>query len=336
MSKLIIYLIILIALIVIEFAYLKYARKHAIYSHPRQRSTNDVPTITGGGIIFYFAILLYVILSSLNLLPSPNFGVYLSALIGITLINAISFKDDISEVPTCIRLMIHIAGILFIASQASVFTLAWYYAIIAIICGVGFINAYNFMDGIAGMAGSYSIVVLTSIYYINANPNAIISPDLIIFTLLAAIAFCYFNFRKKELCFCGDTGSLTMGAVIFFMLATIIIATQDIRWVILVIVYGIDTTLTIIVRLIDRENIFRAHNRHIYQLLVTKWHYPHLMVSTFYALLQASITVIYIMLPAPFKWCYVATVTLLLIITYFVISNAATHKKRTFDDMKRS
>ncbi|MEG0252990.1 MAG: hypothetical protein RR667_02760, partial [Muribaculaceae bacterium] len=111
----------------------------------------------------------------LNLLPSPNFGVYLSALIGITLINAISFKDDISEVPTCIRLMIHIAGILFIASQASVFTLAWYYVIIAIICGVGFINAYNFMDGIAGMAGSYSIVVLTSIYYINAN--AIISPD---------------------------------------------------------------------------------------------------------------------------------------------------------------
>lgn len=330
--NILLYILVLVALIIGEFIYLRVAEKQGIHAYPSHRSAHTTPIVTGGGIIFYLAILLYVILCCLSLLPPPNQSAYITAFIGITLITAISFKDDISEVPTCIRLMIHIVGILFISSQAGVFSLEWYFALIAIICGIGFINIYNFMDGIAGITGSYSIVVLASIYYINAGTY--IASALIIFLLIAALVFCIFNFRSRELCFCGDTGALTMGASIFFILTTIIIASQNALLLILVIVYGIDSTLTIIYRIIDRENIFRAHNRHIYQLLTNKWRFPHLIVASIYASLQAIITIGYICIPATYQWIYVAIVAVILITIYITIAHASARKRLSFDQMK--
>jgi hypothetical protein len=69
----------------------------------------------------------------------------------------------------------------------------------------------------------------------------------------------------------------------------LIIKTRDFSYVILLVVYGIDSVLTIVHRLILKENIFYPHRKHVYQIMANELKIPHIIVSSFYGLLQILI-----------------------------------------------
>ena len=83
----------------------------------------------------------------------------------------------------------------------------WWYVVIAFIFCTGVINAYNFMDGINGITGGYSLVVLGALAYINCAVTQFVMPELIYIAIAGCLVFCFFNFRKKAKCFAGDCGS---------------------------------------------------------------------------------------------------------------------------------
>ena len=315
---------IFIILIVVEYCYILIAKKYKIFAYPGGRSAHITPVPTGGGIIFYIAYILFVNVSLYTLTNHlisndllSNF--YPLALCGISLIPLISFKDDISAQSPLLRVIIHFLGIGIICLQINtLISLEWYYWLTILICGTGFINAYNFMDGIAGITGLYSLVVLTSILYIN-DLNPVINPNLIITIIISAIVFCIYNLRKKELCFAGDTGAMTMGAIIFFILTVIIQKTKDPYYLILVAVYGTDTILTIIRRLIRRENIFLPHQRHLYQNLVLYGKLPHLTTASIYAAVQAIISFGFIITPQNLHSLYFIFAIAILSIIYVTL-----------------
>ena len=289
--------ILLLGLFLIEILYFKIADKFNIIDKPNQRSSHTKITLRGGGIIFYIGTLLYFIIDGFQ---------YPWFFAGLTLIAAISFADDIRPQSAKLRLLVHFISMLLMFYQWDLFSLPWYFTLLALVLSVGIINAYNFMDGINGITGGYSLVLLIAFWFINNYQVSFIDNELIYFIGLAVLVFDIFNFRIKAKCFAGDVGAVSIAFVIVFMLGLLIIKTHDFSYIILLAVYGVDSMLTIVHRIMLKENIFEAHRKHAYQIMANELKIKHIYVSLIYMVLQAVIIFGYIMC---FEYRYIYTIS---------------------------
>ena len=274
------YIIILVLLFVAELFYFRVADKFNIIDKPNERSSHSRITLRGGGIIFYFGALAYFL---------SNHWEYPWFMLALTLITFISFVDDIRSTSQGLRLVFHFTAMALMFYQWGLFSLSWWWIIIALIICTGIINAYNFMDGINGITGGYSLVILGALAYINSEITTFVEPALINTVLCAVLGFCFFNFRKKAKCFAGDVGSVSIAFILLLLIGKLIIKTEDFSWIILLSVYGVDSVLTIIHRLMLHENIGLPHRKHMYQLMANELKIPHVGVSLIYMGAQALV-----------------------------------------------
>lgn len=274
------YIIILVLLFVAELFYFRVADKFNIIDKPNERSSHSRITLRGGGIIFYFGALAYFL---------SNHWEYSWFMLALTLITFISFVDDIRSTSQGLRLVFHFTAMALMFYQWGLFSLSWWWIIIALIICTGIINAYNFMDGINGITGGYSLVILGALAYINSEITTFVEPALINTVLCSVLVFCFFNFRKKAKCFAGDVGSVSIAFILLFLIGKLIIKTEDFSWIILLSVYGVDSVLTIIHRLMLHENIGLPHRKHMYQLMANELKIPHVGVSLIYMGAQALV-----------------------------------------------
>ncbi|MDE5438591.1 glycosyltransferase family 4 protein [Elizabethkingia meningoseptica] len=278
------YLIVIVLLFIIELVYFKIADKFNIIDKPNERSSHTQVTLRGGGVIFYFGILLFFIISGFQY---PYF------VLGLTLMALVSFLDDIFTLSNKIRLFIHLISVILMFLQIGLFSYVWFIPIIALVLTIGIINAYNFMDGINGITACYSLVVLILLAIVNQNIN-FINKDLIYYSIIATLVFGFFNFRQKAKCFAGDVGSVSIAFIIVFLLAQLIVKTGNMIYLLFLVVYGLDTIWTIIRRLSKKENIFKAHRSHLYQYLANENKTNKLIVSGIYGLVQLLIGLVII------------------------------------------
>ena len=275
-----IYILFLIALFTIELIYFKIANSFNIIDKPNERSSHSSVTLRGGGVIFYFGALGFFFLDGFQ---------YPWFFVGLTLISSVSFADDIRPQSSKLRLSVHFAAMVMMFYQWGLYSQYWYFALIALIVCTGILNAYNFMDGINGMTGVYSLVVIGALWYLNTYQYHYVDNEFIYAVLLALFVFIFFNFRTNAKCFAGDVGAISTAFLLVFLIGRLIIETNDFSYIILFAVYGVDSVLTIIHRLILKENIFQPHRKHAYQILANELKIPHLTVAIFYALLQGLI-----------------------------------------------
>lgn len=308
-------IIIAAILIVIELLYFRIADHFNIIDKPNLRSSHTHITLRGGGIIFLASIWIY----------SLFFGMtYPWFMVGLTAICTISFIDDIHSIPNRIRLLVHFASMVLMFQQWNILTAEnWWQIISALILCTGIINAYNFMDGINGITGAYSVAVLVPLMIVNHELNFIDS-QLLSVALIGVLVFCLFNFRKRARCFAGDVGSVGIAFVLVFALGALIIASGRLWYLIFLAVYGVDAILTICHRLMLHENIFEAHRKHVYQLMANELKIPHTVVSTIYLLVQLAISAGAIWLPIN-KWCYFVVVITLLCCVYVLFKHKYYH-----------
>ncbi|WP_270089171.1 UDP-GlcNAc--UDP-phosphate GlcNAc-1-phosphate transferase [Sphingobacterium sp. SYP-B4668] len=271
-----IYLVVFIVLFVAELAYFRVADRFNIIDKPNERSSHTAITLRGGGIIFYLGALAYFILSGFQY---PYF------FLGLTLMTVVSFADDIMTLSNKIRLLVHLLSVLLMAYELDVFGMPWYYLVITFIVVIGVINAYNFMDGINGITACYSLAVGGLLLLVSHHVD-FIDRDLLIYSMLSILVFAFFNFRAKAKCFAGDVGSVAIAFILLFALAALIIKTQNLIYILFLVVYGVDTVWTIVRRLSKRENIFQAHRSHLYQYLGNEAGVNKLVVSFVYGVLQ--------------------------------------------------
>ena len=274
------YIIILVLLFVAELFYFRVADKFNIIDKPNERSSHSRITLRGGGIIFYFGALAYFL---------SNHWEYPWFMLALTLITFISFVDDVRSTSQGLRLVFHFTAMALMFYQWGLFSLSWWWIIIALIICTGIINAYNFMDGINGITGGYSLVILGALAYINSEITTFVEPALINTVLCAVLVFCFFNFRKKAKCFAGDVGSVSIAFILLFLIGKLIIKAEEFSWIILLSVYGVDSVLTIIHRLMLHENIGLPHRKHMYQLMANELKIPHVGVSLIYMGAQALV-----------------------------------------------
>lgn len=267
-----IYILVFIVLAILSFIYYKLADRFNIIDKPNHRSSHTQITIRGGGIIFYIALVIYFITSGF---------LYPYLFIGTTIIALVSFVDDLKPLPPSVRLPVQ-----FIAAAMAIYQVSIDFPVLSLILllivGVGFINAYNFMDGINALTGVYSIIIVGFLYFFNSKEISFVDPDLLMYLLFSLVIFGYYNFRKKALFFSGDVGSISIAVIMLFLVYKFYIVLNAPVALLLVAVYGVDSVLTIVRRIKMKEKISEAHRHHLYQMFVDSKKYSHIKTSLIY------------------------------------------------------
>lgn len=302
------FLLAIITLILIfgELSYFRIADKFNIIDKPNLRSSHTIVTLRGGGIVFLLGMGIY----------SLFYGVsYPWFLVGLLAIGCISFMDDVCSVSNKVRLMVHFISLFLMWQELDMreFDGGWE-MIIALILGVGIINAYNFMDGINGMTGGYSLAVLVPLWYVNRRLYFIDNSFLEV-VIISVLIFCFFNFRKRAKCFAGDVGAVGMAFIILFVMGKLIRQTGDFTYILFLAIYGVDSVLTILHRIWLHENIGKPHRKHVYQLMANELNISHIYVSSIYMILQLLISFGLLLIPL-YKWWYFFSALILLVLAY--------------------
>ncbi|MDE6409953.1 MAG: glycosyltransferase family 4 protein [Muribaculaceae bacterium] len=308
-------LIIFLLLILMELAYFRIADRLNIIDKPNQRSSHSSVTLRGGGIIFLFGAWLFWLFFGFQ---------YSWFMAGLTIIGAVSFADDVRSLPDSWRLVAQFIAMFLMFRQFGILNLHdWWIVIVALVVCVGIINAYNFMDGINGITGGYSIAVIIPLIYLNGEYD-FISMDFLIVAGLSLLVFCFFNFRAKAKCFAGDVGSISMAFIVLFALGKLILATGDFAYIVFLAIYGADTVLTICHRIQLHESLGQAHRKHAFQIMANELGIPHVTVSSFYMALQLLISAGIIWLPIN-HYLYLGIVIVLLACAYLLFMKKYYH-----------
>jgi UDP-N-acetylmuramyl pentapeptide phosphotransferase/UDP-N-acetylglucosamine-1-phosphate transferase len=258
---------------VLLFGYLKIAPQYNIIDKPNQRSSHTNPTIRGAGVVFPVLFVFFVLMFG-------HPGGLVDLIMGITLLGVVSFYDDVRDVPFGLRLFAQLISVCLLFNELFIWLWPIWLIVLVGILIIGTINAFNFMDGINGITGIYGLVTAISLYAVKQ--------DTALIGLIAALmAFLLFNLRKKAKCFSGDVGAVSLAFIFSFYVLQISIESKNPIWILLLGVYGIDAAITIIFRLIRKENILRGHRSHFYQILANEKQMPHVTVSLIYGLTQA-------------------------------------------------
>ncbi|MGA2403878.1 MAG: glycosyltransferase family 4 protein [Syntrophobacteraceae bacterium] len=222
----------------------------------------------------------------------PRFTILLYSL-GATLIAIVSWFDDLHSVPNRVRFGVQAFGALLvllldgfwrrpdIPFLASI-SLGWLAVPIGFLWIVGFTNAYNFMDGIDGIAGGQAVIAGSA--WAGLGILAGYPPAGVIGALVAAasLGFLACNWPPARI-FMGDVGSAFIGYT--FACLPVIAGNADPRLpfagILVVWPFVLDSTFTLLRRLSRGENIFAAHRSHLYQRLVISG-YSHRFVTLLY------------------------------------------------------
>ena len=315
-----VYLFIFAILVLAELVYFKIADKLNIIDKPNARSSHTKVVLRGGGIIFLFGAWLWAAFFGLQ---------YPWFMIGLTLIAAISFIDDVRSLPDSVRLVVQFAAMFLMFYQLGILHWnLWWAVLIAWIVCVGVTNAYNFMDGINGITGGYSLAVLLPLMIVNgmgcSEISGFIDQRLLIVITMSVLVFCFFNFRKKAKCFAGDVGAIGMAFILIFSIGLLMVKTLDFSYIMFLAVYGVDSVLTIIHRILLHEHLGEAHRKHAYQIMANELKMPHVLVSSIYMLLQLLISLGLIFLPMN-HYVYSAIVLVLLGVAYLLFMKKYYH-----------
>lgn len=243
---------------------------------PNARSNHKEPVIRGGGLA--------VMVSALSFLYIAGLDAHL--LLIASGIAAISFMDDKQGLPFQHRLLVQIVGVgvLFIPGGVAdslfkglVFQgllPAYLDSVLAALFMLGFMNIYNFMDGIDGITGVETISVGVGVALLAMVGESIFQLGIDGVVIASAIAgFLLLNWHPAKL-FLGDVGSVPLGFLLGFLLLQLAAAGYWQASLLLPAYYMVDGGLTLLNRLGKGEKIWEAHSQHAYQQAVRK-RYPH-------------------------------------------------------------
>ena len=278
----------------------RYALRKGVLDIPNYRSSHSVATPRGGGLSFVILFSLFVLIYSVVEHISPNMVVgFVGA--GI-LIALVGWMDDRKDLSARLRALIHI-----IAAAWAVFwidglpeinigfctlRLGFMGSALAVVGIAWLINLYNFMDGIDGLSGfeAVTVAIFGGILSLLAGNHSL---AYVSFALALSVGgFLIWNWPPAKI-FMGDVGSGFLG----FSFAYIALVSEKtdgvplIIWLILLSVFIVDATLTVIRRALSREKWYEAHRSHVYQLAVQAG-YSHRQVTLRIILMNVCLALI--------------------------------------------
>ena len=252
----------------------RYALSRQIIDVPNARSSHTVPTPRGGGVAIVVTFLASLpVLAVLGWAPP-------AVLMGIggagALVAVIGFMDDHGHIAARWRLLGHFAaaawmlfwldGLAPLEFAGMHLDLHWFGYLLAALYSVWMLNLYNFMDGIDGIASLEAISVGIGMAVIAMLTG---TPELMTLPLLLAAAtagFLFWNFPPAKI-FMGDAGSGFLGIVLAGLSLQAAWHSPQLFWcwLILLGVFVVDATFTLLRRLLRGDKVYEAHRSHGYQ-----------------------------------------------------------------------
>ena len=322
-------LIIAFILFLIELFYFKIADKFNIIDKPNERSSHSSIVLRGGGVIFLFAMIAWAAMMVLQGEWSVVLE-YLPFLVGLLLVAGVSFWDEVKSVPDSVRLVVQfVAMALMFWSMGIMHWNMWWIVLVALVVCVGATNVINFMDGINGITAGYALAVLVPLLLLNGSIGFIADSYLVV-AIIGVLVFCLFNFRPKgkAKCFAGDVGSIAIAFIMLFAIGRLVVMTQDVTYLIFLLVYGVDGCLTICHRILLHENLGEAHRKHAYQLMANELKIGHVKVSLLYMTMQLVVSLGFIYVcpdSVAAHWGYLVGATVVLGVAYVLFKKKYYH-----------
>jgi len=251
------------------------AEKRGLLDRPNERSSHVCPTPRGGGLAIVVAFLFGCI--GVWLLGFISETLFISLFLSSSLVAGIGFIDDHGHVSAKIRLLMQLVAVVILGlgigwpyDLSSVSPTIFYLLVLIIsVGGVWIINLVNFMDGIDGLVAAqmllFALMMGSYAWFVYDLSSFVI---LCLITVSAIMGFLTLNFPPAKV-FMGDVGSGFLGviAVAFLLLAWHEEFRLFVAALILLGVLVVDSTFTLVRRLISGQNVFQAHRLHAYQKL---------------------------------------------------------------------
>lgn len=252
----------------------RYGLAHGVLDVPNDRSSHSVPTPRGGGLAIVVVFVITLIL--LEATQIIHRGFFISILGSSIAIAAIGIWDDHKGVKPFMRLLVHFCAAIWIIFWNGYVTelafgtyqlyLGWFGAVLTVLALVWLLNLYNFMDGIDGLASIETITVAIGAAVLLYGNGDVSSAIVLMFLAFATGGFLLWNWHPAKI-FLGDVGSGFLGICI----GALCVHTSNQGslsvwiWIILLAVFLVDATVTLIRRLLHRQRVYQAHRDHAYQ-----------------------------------------------------------------------
>jgi UDP-N-acetylmuramyl pentapeptide phosphotransferase/UDP-N-acetylglucosamine-1-phosphate transferase len=241
-----------------------YAIHKAILDHPNERSSHTLPTPRGGGLAIVITFYLGAgYLYTAHMLDQKLFYAFLSAVPLIT----VSLLDDLYTLGSKIRLAAQLlSSILALIALGGIETVSlyfialhgWWLNIPIVLAMIWLINLYNFLDGIDGYAGGEAV-------FLGLAVATLFGYDIGWVVVASSLGFLVLNWQKAKI-FMGDIGSTFLGFVFAVLMIDSLNHHEPLySWLILLGLFWVDATLTLLRRAKNREKLSLAHRKHAYQ-----------------------------------------------------------------------
>ncbi|MBV8939816.1 MAG: glycosyltransferase family 4 protein [Alphaproteobacteria bacterium] len=247
-------------------------QKQVLMDIPNPRSNHTTPVPRGGGVAVVITLVIFLLVMDVNT-PGRGTDAYL-LLAGMLLLASISLIDDWIQLSPFTRLVVQLIAVLLVMPDASHdwfpgFVPHWTdYALRALVW-LWFVNLFNFMDGIDGLAttemASIALGVLVLAVLTGMFGGALSLMSLI--ALAAAIGFLWWNWHPARI-FLGDVGSIPIGFFLAYLLFAAGRQGFGAAAFILPAYFVLDATATLFQRAFKREKLWQAHSQHFYQRAV--------------------------------------------------------------------
>ncbi len=257
------------------WAAIAYARTRGLYDQPGERRSHTTSTARGGGIGIVVAALIACVFLAVRSGDSASWG-----LIGLGLfaVAAAGWWDDHRPLSPWPRLGVHALSALALAFALHLQGAGAAACIAAFVLALCLVNAWNFMDGIDGLAASQALLCGLALAWVLAPDGRLLGVVL----AGACLGFLPFNFPRARV-FMGDVGSGALGYLVAVLLACGFASQSPVSWPLLLLApmaMLADTGLTLCWRFRRGERWWQAHVDHAFQ----RWsfHRGHALVTLAY------------------------------------------------------
>ena len=280
----------------------RYRGRLALLDTPNDRSLHSRATPRAGGLAILAGLAAGTCLTWQQWW-FPGMG---AALLGLALVAAVSFADDVRPLPAGLRFLVHFAAailLVYVAGFDPVLHLlpgvewaapSWLLRIFCVLLTVWLVNLYNFMDGMDGFAGGMALIGFGTLALLGYLAGAPAYAAAALVVAAAAGGFLPFNFPPARL-FMGDVGSGSLG----FLAAFFILLGERIQlfslWMGLLVFspFVVDASWTLVRRAVHGRIPWKAHREHFYQRLVQSgWNHRRTTLWAYALMLKCSLLVL--------------------------------------------
>lgn len=239
---------------------IRHAQSHGLHDLPGERRSHAMPTPRGGGIgIAAAGIMVLLLLAATDARPIA----WLAMATGLSFVAGIGWWDDHRPLPAIPRLVVHVVAAALLAAGCWLGGAGLVVACLAFLAAVFLVNAWNFMDGIDGLATSQAMLCAVAFAAILPATEAMVGVAL----AAACLGFLPSNLPRARV-FLGDVGSGALGFLVATLLAAGLSASARAQWPVLllpVLAMSVDVGLTLSWRMCRGEPWWQAHVQHAYQ-----------------------------------------------------------------------